>query len=168
MLTAIFARDENGIIGIDNDIPWSIEEDFLYFKKKTYNSNVIMGRKTWESLPKRPLPKRNNFILSSQDSGEWSKGATIIKSLEELPNEGYIIGGSQIYKETLPLCDTVLETIINTSIDCNDNNQVSYAPIINENNFQTIYESQPIEVMDRKTGKSVSIVFKEWERIKTY
>lgn len=167
MLTAIFARDKNGIIGINNDIPWSIEEDFLYFKEKTFNNNVIMGRKTWDSLPKKPLPGRNNFILSSQEPGEWSNGATVIKNIEEIPNEGYIIGGSQIYKETLPLCSSILETVVNISSNT-DSKVVSYAPKINKNEFKITHESKPIDVINRKTGIPLSIIFREWKRINTY
>ena len=64
-INAIVAASENMVIGKENKLLWSIPSDLKYFKEKTQNSSVIMGRNTWESIPDkfRPLPKRNNFVL---------------------------------------------------------------------------------------------------------
>ena len=62
----IWAQDTNGGIGKNGKLPWHISEDLKKFKSLTYNSTVIMGRKTWDSLPIKPLPNRRNFVLSRQ------------------------------------------------------------------------------------------------------
>ena len=64
----IWAQDKNGGIGKDGKLPWHISEDLINFKKITSNNTIIMGRKTWESLPKKPLPNRRNIVLSSKNS----------------------------------------------------------------------------------------------------
>ena len=61
----IWAQDNNGGIGKDNKLPWHISEDLINFKKITSIHTIIMGRKTWDSLPKKPLPNRRNIVLSS-------------------------------------------------------------------------------------------------------
>ena len=61
-----WAQDSNGGIGANGKLPWHVAEDLINFKSLTINSTVIMGRKTWESLPIKPLPKRNNIVLSSK------------------------------------------------------------------------------------------------------
>ena len=62
----IWAQDKNGGIGKNNMLPWHISEDLINFKKITSNHTIIMGRRTWESLPKKPLPNRRNIVLSSK------------------------------------------------------------------------------------------------------
>ena len=62
----IWAQEKDGGIGINNDLPWHLSEDLKNFKKLTLSKPIIMGRKTWESLPFKPLPKRRNVVLSSQ------------------------------------------------------------------------------------------------------
>ena len=61
----IWAQDQNGGIGENGNLPWHISEDLKNFKFLTLNTTIIMGRKTWDSLPIKPLPKRNNIVLSS-------------------------------------------------------------------------------------------------------
>ena len=96
----IWAQDINGGIGIKNSLPWHISEDLKNFKKLTINSPIIMGRKTWESLPFKPLPERRNIVLSSR----LIKDVECYKSIDDCINnlkideDVYIIGGAQIYK----------------------------------------------------------------------
>ena len=98
----IWAQDKNGGIGKDGQLPWHISEDLKNFKSLTLNSTIIMGRKTWDSLPIKPLPNRKNIILS-----ETKKSNGIIySSFEECMNEIkkqnlekiFVIGGRSIYK----------------------------------------------------------------------
>ena len=63
----IWAQDNNGGIGLNGQLPWHISEDLKNFKKITSNSTIIMGRKTWDSLPKKPLPNRENIVMSSSN-----------------------------------------------------------------------------------------------------
>ena len=113
----IWAQDINGGIGKNNSLPWHISEDLINFKKITLNKPIIMGRKTWDSLKFKPLPKRRNIVLSSQQK---IKDAEVFKSKNELLNEllisgekeVFVIGGAQIYKEFWDLATSLHITII--------------------------------------------------------
>ena len=100
----IFARSANGVIGNNNAMPWHLPEDLAHFKKLTLGSPVIMGRKTWASLPAkfRPLPGRTNVVITRQ--ADWqAAGAQTAGSLTEAlaicraASDVWIIGGAQIY-----------------------------------------------------------------------
>lgn len=113
---AIWAQSRDGVIGNGEDMPWHLPEDLKHFKETTLGSPVIMGRATWESIPERfrPLPGRDNFILSSKDEGEWSNGATVI---QQLPDENaWIIGGGQVYASMLPQVSEVVVTEIDVEL----------------------------------------------------
>ena len=123
------ARDGAGrpVIGAGGDIPWSVPEDFAHFKRTTAGHPVVMGRLTWESLPKRPLPGRTNIVVSSRGlQGAFDAGAvpvgTIGEALEvasDAPggDEVWVMGGSQVYSATLPVADVLEVTEINTEVE---------------------------------------------------
>ena len=98
----IWAQDYKGGIGQSNNLPWHISEDLKNFKSLTLNSIVIMGRKTWESLPLKPLPNRRNIIFSHSNIPNvevYSNIQDCINVLKkELISKIFIIGGSSIYK----------------------------------------------------------------------
>ena len=98
----IWAQDENGGIGKNGLLPWHIPEDLKNFKKITLNSPIVMGRKTWDSLPFKPLPNRRNIILSTNTHDSLEAYQSIqecIKSLEkDNIDKVFIIGGRSIYK----------------------------------------------------------------------
>ena len=98
----IWAQDFEGGIGKNGQLPWHISEDLKNFKKLTLNSTIIMGRKTWDSLPFKPLPKRRNIILSSSNIPNVEVYHNIDTCINTLQNESltkiFIIGGSSIYK----------------------------------------------------------------------
>lgn len=98
----IWAQDYNGGIGINGQLPWHIPEDLINFKKITLDSTILMGRKTWDSLPFKPLPKRRNIVLSKNKINNvevYHNVEKCIQSLEkELLSTIFIIGGSSIYK----------------------------------------------------------------------
>ncbi len=105
-IKAIVAISENYVIGKNGDLPWRISEDLKWFKKITLGHTLLMGRKTWESLP-GPLPKRENWVLSS-NLGE-QPDIQVFSKLEEAlvagsDRELFIIGGGELYRQTLPLC----------------------------------------------------------------
>ena len=115
----IWARAANGVIGKDNALPWHLPEDMARFKSLTAGCPVIMGRKTWDSLPPkfRPLPGRRNIVVTRQP--DWSAaGAERASSLGEALALGdtaaelWVIGGAQIYAEALPLAQRVAATEI--------------------------------------------------------
>lgn len=107
-ITLIAATAANGCIGINNTLPWHIAEDFAFFKQYTLGKPVVMGRKTWDSLPKKPLPGRRNVVITRQ-SGWQADGAERTNSLQAAlalladAEETVVIGGAQIYQQALPL-----------------------------------------------------------------
>ena len=113
-INMIFARAANGVIGKDNAIPWHLPEDLARFKQLTQGHPVIMGRKTWDSLPPRfrPLPGRKNVVITRQ-KGWQQAGAEMVSSLTDALElcaqsaEVWIIGGAQIYAEAAPLADHI-------------------------------------------------------------
>lgn len=110
MISIIAAVAENRVIGNNGDIPWYIPDDFKHFKETTLNSTIIMGSKTWDSLPKKPLPKRQNVIMSrtrKEDNGIWvSNKEDAIKASEY--DDIYVIGGEQIYQEFMDIADFLI------------------------------------------------------------
>lgn len=110
---AIAAVAENGVIGNGLKIPWHISEEFKHFKKVTSGHVVLMGRKTWESLGCKPLPNRENAVITSQP--QKIDGARAFDSLDAAvaAYDGdlrtvWICGGATLYKEALPLCAELL------------------------------------------------------------
>jgi dihydrofolate reductase len=107
------ARSTNGVIGQAGDLPWRLKSDLQIFKSVTLFKPVIMGRKTWDSLPKKPLPGRLNVVLSRDGSFE-PKGAVVCETLEEAlqiareqaaedgAEEVCVIGGAAVFAEALP------------------------------------------------------------------
>ena len=96
----IWAQEKDGGIGINNSLPWHISEDLKNFKKITLNKPIIMGRKTWDSLPFKPLPHRRNIVLSSLSMNDVECYTSLENCLEALADESdlFVIGGAQIYK----------------------------------------------------------------------
>lgn len=110
----IVAADSKNGIGIKNDLPWHLSDDLKRFKAITTGNTIIMGRNTWFSLPKRPLPNRRNVVLSPDPLNE--EGAEEIRTLEAIfdavdPNtENFIVGGESMYRQFLPHCSKVYLT----------------------------------------------------------
>ncbi|CAM3437014.1 dihydrofolate reductase [Paracidovorax anthurii] len=119
-LHLIYARAANGVIGRGNAMPWHLPEDLAHFKQLTLGGSVVMGRKTWDSLPARfrPLPGRTNIVVTRQ--ADWqADGVLRAGSLEDAIALGraqgdavWIMGGAQIYAQALPLADGVEVTEI--------------------------------------------------------
>jgi dihydrofolate reductase len=105
----IWAQAANGVIGRDNAIPWHVPEDMKHFRAVTAGSTVLMGRRTWESLPPRfrPLPGRRNVVLTRSRS--WSDtGASVVHSLSEaFEGDVWVIGGADVYAAALPYADVL-------------------------------------------------------------
>ncbi len=123
-INMIFARSANGVIGNNNAMPWHLPEDLAHFKKLTLGSPVIMGRKTWDSLPPkfRPLPGRTNVVITRQTHWQ-AQGATTAGSLQDAlalcqsANEVWIIGGAQIYAQAEPLASRIEVTQIDQDFE---------------------------------------------------
>ncbi len=102
-LTFILAMDENNLIGSNNDLPWRLPADLKYFKEKTLNKTILMGRKTCESLP-FVLPKRRNVVLTRNINFSRQDFETIhkLESINDLDDETMVIGGAMIYRILMP------------------------------------------------------------------
>jgi dihydrofolate reductase len=123
-ISMVVAIAENGVIGRDGDLPWRLSTDMRRFKALTLGKPIVMGRKTWESFPKRPLPGRTNIVITRQ-ADFADAGAVVVHSLEEAitvaaaerPDEICVIGGGQVFREAMNVADILHVTHILASID---------------------------------------------------
>jgi dihydrofolate reductase len=114
-----WAQAANGVIGRDGALPWRLPEDLKRFRTMTTGATVLMGRRTWESLPPkfRPLPGRRNLVLShTQQEGVETFG-DLDQALAAVPEDVWVIGGAGVYRATLPFADRIEVTEIQESFD---------------------------------------------------
>ena len=123
-LHLIFAKSRNGVIGKNNALPWHLPEDLAHFKRVTMGCPVVMGRKTWDSLPPRfrPLPGRTNVVVTRQAS--WKEnGVQPSSSLRDALSfceqfqDVWVIGGAEIYAQAMPFAHTAVVTEIHADYD---------------------------------------------------
>ena len=120
-LSLIVARASNGVIGKDNQLPWRLPADLKYFKAVTMGKPIVMGRKTFESIG-RPLPGRHNIVVT-RNPDFTSNGITVVHSVEAAiaaaieVAEIMLIGGTELYKLSLPLADRIYLTEIHQDFD---------------------------------------------------
>lgn len=148
MISAIVCIDANWGIGYQGKLLVNIPEDMKFFKEKTKGNTVIMGRKTYDSLPIKPLPNRENVVITRRvfkdEYGRYKDEDGVVytelervkdvfqfikKYLQDSCNEMFVIGGGTIYKELLPYCDTVYVTKVNHSYQ----NVDTYFPNLDKN-----------------------------------
>ena len=144
----IYARAANGVIGMNNTMPWHLPEDLAHFKQLTSGSPVVMGRKTWDSLPERfrPLPGRTNIVLRASSLQEALQlGAAH-------GNTVWVMGGAQIYAQALPLADVVEVTIIHQ-----DYAGDAYAPTLDATWVETVRQ-------DLTSAQGLPLSFVRYER----
>jgi dihydrofolate reductase len=126
-ISLIAALASNRVIGKDNALLWHLPEDMRHFRETTRGKPVIMGRKTWESLPDafRPLPGRHNIVVSRNPAYQ-APGASLAGSLDDAVRQAaatgkaaelFVIGGAQLYRQALPLASRLYLTEIEESID---------------------------------------------------
>jgi dihydrofolate reductase len=121
MLTLIVARAKGGAIGRNNTIPWHAPEDLAFFQRETLGGALIMGRNTWDSLPKKPLPRRLNIVVSARPlDGECVQVASMDAARAVAAQHGYArvyaIGGARIYAAALPVADRLLITEVDLDV----------------------------------------------------
>ena len=115
MVSIIVAVSEDWGIGKDNELLWHISEDLKRFKSLTFGNTIIMGKRTWESLPRRPLPGRKNIVLTDKED-EIIENSVTAYSIEdalgkcEKNEEIFIIGGGSIYRQFMPVADRLYIT----------------------------------------------------------
>ena len=144
-VAAIVAAGNNGAIGRDGELPWHIAEDMRRFKSLTMGHPVIMGRRTWESLPKRPLPGRRNIVVSRNpdfraegaETAPSVEAAIALCAADEIP---FIIGGGEIYAAAFPLLTEILMTRVDTSVEDAD----TFFPTVTTDEWSLSEESEPM------------------------
>jgi dihydrofolate reductase len=120
-VSLICATSQNGIIGLNNRLPWRLPADLAHFKKLTMGHHILMGRKTYESIG-RPLPGRTNIVITRQKDFQ-ADGCLIAHSFKEAiklcrgDDEIFVIGGADIYQQTLPVADKIYLTIIHQDFE---------------------------------------------------
>lgn len=146
-INLIYACSRNGVIGRDNALPWHLPEDMAHFRECTTGAPVIMGRKTWESLPAkfRPLPGRTNIIVTRYEQWE-AEGALRAASIEDAltlvpeAHDVWVIGGAQIYELSLPLASRVFVTEIDETYEGD-----AYAPELAPDQWQETSSSDELK-----------------------
>jgi dihydrofolate reductase len=141
MISFVVAMDENRAIGKDNDLPWYLPNDLKHFKKTTMGKPIVMGRKTYESIGK-PLPGRENIVVTRDQSYE-AEGTTIVHSVDEVlqinAEEVCVIGGSEIFKQFLPVADRLYITEIHHTFEAD-----TYFPELNDNEWKEVSRTEGI------------------------
>ena len=122
-IVAIWAQDEEGIIGKDNRLPWYLPAELQHFKETTLNHAILMGRVTFDGMGRRLLPKRETLILT-RNSDEKMDGVSIFNDIESVldwyqsqDKNLYVIGGKQIFQAFKPYIDEVIVTQVHASVE---------------------------------------------------
>ena len=125
-MKAIWAESANGVIGSQGGLPWKSSEDMKIFREKTAGGTLIMGRKTWESLPRKPLPGRLNIVVTRQ-AGYTAEGAQVVGDMGDAfdaafiqantdrVDEVFVIGGAQIYAAAMTVADRLYLTEVDAA-----------------------------------------------------
>jgi dihydrofolate reductase len=115
----VWAQSANGVIGRDGALPWHLPEDLAHFRSLTTGATVLMGRRTWESLPPRfrPLPGRRNLVLSRTPQEGVETFSDLRQALEAVSGDVWVIGGAAVYRAALPYADRIVVTEIRESFD---------------------------------------------------
>ncbi|MCX6489102.1 MAG: dihydrofolate reductase [Mycobacterium sp.] len=128
----IWAQSTSGVIGRDGTIPWHLPEDLARFKTLTMGHTVVMGRRTWDSLPTRfrPLPGRRNVVLT-RNRGFDAPGAEVVGSIDDaIDDQTWVIGGSEIYHLALPAATRCEVTEVEIDLRLEDDDAL--APVLDE------------------------------------
>jgi len=166
-LSLIVAQGRNRVIGSAGQLPWRLKDDLAHFKRTTMGAPVIMGRKTWESLPKRPLPGRPNIVISrdwNYDAAEarvYSSVSPAINAAKAMAlragqTEVFIIGGQAIYALALPLADRIYLTEVDAAPEGD-----AYFPEIG----QALWSTQSHTRVDAGEGNDHGFTIKVLDRV---
>ncbi|TCP43456.1 dihydrofolate reductase [Tamaricihabitans halophyticus] len=119
MIGLVWAQSANGVIGRDGTMPWHLPEDLKHFRSLTAGSTVLMGRRTWESLPARfrPLPGRRNLVLSRTPQEGAETFPELSQALDSASGDVWVMGGAAVYRAALPLADRIVVTEIRELFD---------------------------------------------------
>ncbi len=122
IVTLVVGVSTNGVIGRDGGLPWRLSTDLKRFKETTMGKPIIMGRKTWEGLPRRPLPGRRNIVITRDPDYRAEEGEVVFSLAEAIglvegEAEVCVIGGGQIFDEAMPIADRLDVTHVLAEID---------------------------------------------------
>lgn len=159
-LSIIVAVTRNGVIGRKGDMPFHIPSDLRRFKAITMGHPLVMGRRTFESLPKGALPGRRNIVVSRSAPAEMFDGAEVVRSLDEAfalcgssdSGEIMICGGGEIYRQTIPMATRIYLTIIDAEVPDGD----TFFPNIDHSQWQE--ETEPQTIVDERSGLKLTFV----------
>ena len=164
-LNLIYARAANGVIGQGGTLPWHLPEDLAHFKRLTAGCPVVMGRKTWDSLPPRfrPLPGRANIVVTRQP--DWHEnGARRASSLDEALSfceqaaEVWVIGGAQLYAQALPRAQRIVVTEIARDFDGD-----AFAPALDAADWRETARA-PQQQQQQRSATGLAFSFVTYER----
>lgn len=162
MISIIVAVSEDLGIGKNNDLLWHLPEDMKRFKRLTTGNTVIMGKRTWESLPKRPLPGRKNVVITDIPHENF-EGAVAAYSIDDAvakckgDNEIFIMGGGSIYRQFMPLADRLYITHVHKSQDAD-----VYFPKIDPEIWEVVEKEE-----FKEEGEGIPYTYVIYERKKT-
>ncbi len=163
MLAAIWAQDQNGLIGKNEALPWYLPDDLKFFKEMTIGNTLIMGRRTFEGMGGRPLPGRTTIILTRNPDYQAPAGVhvmhdvnAVLEYAQKKEHAVFIAGGAAVYTALLPFCDYIFRTVIEDSFEGD-----TYFPAIEWKNWRLV---------KKVTGKiddknKFPHTFEEYERI---
>ncbi len=163
LLSLIAALDENLAIGKSGDLPWRLPDDLKFFKRTTMGKPMLMGRKTFESL-RGILPGRLHIVLSSQKDLRLPEGVVLCHTLNEAlarmqqenGEEGYVIGGGEIFTQTISHADRLYLTRVHTAVEEAD----AFFPAVDFSDWKLAWEEE--HAADEK--HDFSFTFQAWER----
>lgn len=142
-ISIIVAFADDQAIGLNGGMPWHLPADLKHFKQITLGQPVIMGRRTWDSLPRKPLPGRLNIVVSKSITA--ADGAVVVstpaEAVAQCPenSEPFIIGGATLYRHFLPLASQLFITRIYTSVEAD-----TWFPLINEAEWDLVSHKKHI------------------------
>jgi dihydrofolate reductase len=158
LIAIVVAHAANRVIGRDGALPWRLPSDLRRFRELTSGHTVLMGRRTYESLPDafRPLPDRRNLVLSS-DRGYRPAGAEVFDSLEEAlgacDGDCFVIGGEVTYRDALPLCERLYATEIDVELEGD-----AFFPALEDGEWRLVEDA------GRQVENELGFAFRTYER----
>lgn len=150
-LTIIVAMAKNGVIGLNNKLPWHLPDDLRRFRRLTMGHTIIMGRKTYDSLPQKPLPGRNNIVLSRRSlqlPPQVKQLHTIEDVLKLAENQLiYVIGGGDVYRQLFPYASKLEITMVDKTLEGD-----TFFPPINDDDWVTLSEEPFLDKSSNISG----------------
>jgi dihydrofolate reductase len=155
-ISIIVAIAQNNAIGKDNDLLWHLSGDLKRFKELTTGHTIVMGKRTFESLPVRPLPNRKSIVITDVE-GEQIPGCVMAYSIEDAiakfdnTDENFIIGGGSVYRQFMPIADKLYLTVVHKDFEAD-----TFYPEINFDEWQAIEKQE--NIFDEKSGLTYSYI----------